>query len=240
MADFQATLIDIYDEVDIEPNSDCSTISGTDNSNYDDETEDGHARSDFSDYRKIIVTNPDNTTHTFSSLGDGDDDLATPSESSDSFTYTPSTDDGIYAFKLVTVPTYNNTATYSANDDYVYYGSTGKIYKCILASTGNLPTDTTYWTEVTESALSSKYVQTERISVECAAVTCRQERNKDAFLIIKDMNCSREELFNNSKFRSATMLNILLFELEDAVCNSDFDLATDIHSLIAQECDCEC
>jgi hypothetical protein len=36
-------------------------------------------------------------------------------------------------------------ATAYAVDDQVYYPTTGDFYRCILTSTGNLPTNTTYW-----------------------------------------------------------------------------------------------
>lgn len=39
--------------------------------------------------------------------------------------------------------TYNNSTTYSIND-VVFYG--GITYVCGLESTGNLPTNETYWT----------------------------------------------------------------------------------------------
>lgn len=39
---------------------------------------------------------------------------------------------------------YASATTYAVGD-VVYYDTTGECYKCILASTGNLPTNTTYW-----------------------------------------------------------------------------------------------
>jgi hypothetical protein len=43
-----------------------------------------------------------------------------------------------------------DAATAYAEDDEIYYSTTGLYYICILASTGNAPTNTTYWEEVTE------------------------------------------------------------------------------------------
>lgn len=44
---------------------------------------------------------------------------------------------------------YDAATAYVAGDE-IYYATTGKYYTCILASTGNLPTHTTYWEEATE------------------------------------------------------------------------------------------
>lgn len=41
-------------------------------------------------------------------------------------------------------PDYNNATTYAAGD-IVYYPTTDTHYQCIAASTGNLPTDTSFW-----------------------------------------------------------------------------------------------
>jgi hypothetical protein len=45
---------------------------------------------------------------------------------------------------FITVNNYNAATTYAIND-FVYYNK--KYYTCILESTGNLPTNTTYFTE---------------------------------------------------------------------------------------------
>lgn len=46
---------------------------------------------------------------------------------------------------------YDNAKTY-AIDDVIYYDDAGteKIYKCIQAGTGNLPTDVSFWTQTDE------------------------------------------------------------------------------------------
>jgi hypothetical protein len=43
-----------------------------------------------------------------------------------------------------------DAATAYAEDDEVYYSTTGKYYSALQATTGNLPTDETYWEEITE------------------------------------------------------------------------------------------
>ena len=44
---------------------------------------------------------------------------------------------------------YDNSKAYVVGNQ-VYYSTTDKYYECILNSTGNLPTNTTYWEEITE------------------------------------------------------------------------------------------
>lgn len=54
------------------------------------------------------------------------------------------------SIKVIGGTVYDNKVTYSVND-YVQYS--GSKYKCILASTGNLPTNTTYWVLETPTSL---------------------------------------------------------------------------------------
>lgn len=48
------------------------------------------------------------------------------------------------------VPEISSSGIITQYASIVYYGSTDKVYKCILATTGNLPTNATYWEEVTD------------------------------------------------------------------------------------------
>lgn len=67
---------------------------------------------------------------------------------------------GWYERMLMRIQPYSGVASYVAQIEsggvvsqyasIVYYPTTNKVYKCILASTGNLPTDATYWAEVTD------------------------------------------------------------------------------------------
>jgi hypothetical protein len=51
-----------------------------------------------------------------------------------------------------------STTAYVA-DDLVYYATTGECYKALQASTGQLPTNTTYWERVKFPALLSNFVK---------------------------------------------------------------------------------
>ena len=46
-------------------------------------------------------------------------------------------------------PDYNNATAYAIGAE-IYYTTTGKYYECTNTTTGNLPTDTAYWSELTE------------------------------------------------------------------------------------------
>lgn len=71
--------------------------------------------------------------------------------------------DGWYQGILVRVQPYDNSANYveqqSSGDvvtqyaSVVYYPSTNKVYYCTAPSTGNLPTNTSFWAEVLDLSL---------------------------------------------------------------------------------------
>lgn len=55
-----------------------------------------------------------------------------------------------YSGATAYVPQIESGGVVSQYASIVYYGTTNKVYKCIVATTGNLPTNTTYWEEVTD------------------------------------------------------------------------------------------
>src|SRR6185503_16218080 len=67
---------------------------------------------------------------------------------------------GWYERMLMRIQIYSGATAYVAQIEsggvvsqyasIVYYGATNKVYKCILATTGNLPTNGTYWEEVVD------------------------------------------------------------------------------------------
>jgi hypothetical protein len=175
MATFQALILDAYNNLDASANG--TSIGVNDNSNYDTNTEEGHAQTDFATYRKIKITLPTGTVIVISAEAGGDQLTIVPNGATLPIadTYDYSTGDGVYKIVLYTLPDYNNSAAYDyATRPYVYYNS--KIYKNIVSSTGNLPTDTIFWTEVTsEETLTSKYKQTGYLAVTCDTEVCFQD-----------------------------------------------------------------
>lgn len=56
----------------------------------------------------------------------------------------------IYSGATPYVPQVESGGVVTQYASIVYYAATDKVYKCILATTGNLPTNATYWEEVTD------------------------------------------------------------------------------------------
>lgn len=54
--------------------------------------------------------------------------------------------DGNQVGQFTQYPAYSGSTAYTVGEN-VYYPTNGKSYQCILASTGNAPTDATYWTQ---------------------------------------------------------------------------------------------
>jgi hypothetical protein len=55
-----------------------------------------------------------------------------------------------YSGATAYVPQIESNGVVSQYASIVYYGTTNKVYKCILATTGNDPSNATYWEEVTD------------------------------------------------------------------------------------------
>jgi hypothetical protein len=158
MASFQVSLTDpITDAPDIIISSGVMTI--TDHSNYAESVpEAGHARSDFSDFYKVLITLPTGAAYLFSSLGDGDAIITTPSAGDPVIDYTYLLGDGQYFVTIYTLPTYSPSAPYVLSTaPYVY--SAGVVYKCIQSGTGQTPASSpAYWTAVASiDSLPAKY-----------------------------------------------------------------------------------
>jgi hypothetical protein len=158
MASFQISITDpITDAPDIVVAS--GVVSITDHSNYSEAVpEAGHARSAFSDFYKLLITLPTGAVYLFSSLGDGDEVITTPSAGDPVADYNYLTGDGQYFVTIYSLPTYDPSAPYTTvTTPYTYYG--GKMYQLILDGTGQQPDiSPTYWTEVTDiDLLPAKY-----------------------------------------------------------------------------------
>jgi hypothetical protein len=71
---------------------------------------------------------------------------------------------GLPGMNLVYMSDYNNATSYSVSHAVKY---NNKIYYCIAPTTGNIPTNTTYWSEfmsLTESLVVSSTIPTTRVS----------------------------------------------------------------------------
>lgn len=209
MANFGLSFIDpLTGQPDITANG--STITIIDHSNYDTNTEDGHAVDQFVDFYKINITNPDGSTYLFSSLGDGDASLTVPAVSTRpiSTVYTYTTGDGVYNICMYVVPTWIKTARYDIGD-CVYYGN--GLYICILGSAGNRPDITaSEWTSIASiDNLPSKYRICQSIAVTCAAQSCYASAVANAMCAIEGLACN-SDLCSNASFLKAAQLMMII------------------------------
>jgi len=91
MANFLASLIDsVTGENTLTIDSACSTFTYTDESNYNTNTQVGHTRAAFSDYRRVVITTGDGSTWIQSSIAaaDVDESIPTASTATDTINFT--------------------------------------------------------------------------------------------------------------------------------------------------------
>lgn len=171
MPDFAASLTRTFTNDDgqsitqdyITLSTDGTEITIHDTSNYATSTEAGAEAADFSLYRKITVTDDNGDVYTYSSnSADDPDETIEPGDDvyEDDFTYTPNAGDSLYTVRLITVPTWNASDAYDA-DDCVVKSVSGVItcYIALQAGTNKDPeTQTAYWEEVEDTTtLPEKY-----------------------------------------------------------------------------------
>lgn len=213
MAQFALSLIDpITGAADISVSG--GVISISDHSNYDDVSpEAAHARSNFSDFYKVKIVEPNLAEYLFSSIGDGNEVVITPSAGSagdPSVDYEYAAGDGQYWIYIYAVPTYSVGASYSmATFPCVYYNA--KIWKALQNSSGQVPVEGAYWTEVTDlDELSAKYRLAQRIVVYAEAKRCYARRIYNANAINNKIGANWEKLLSDPEYIDATRLFIAI------------------------------
>ena len=179
---------------DISSNS--TTITVVDHSNYDTNTELGHTQADFSYFYKVKFTNPDGTTYIFSSIGDGDSVIPTPSVSvlPISILYNYTTGDGVYNVCVMAVPNWNKGVDYVVGQCVSFRNA---LYICIDNTlAGTPPTDDKFWAVISEDDLAQKYRLCTNFAVTCATNECFIRHIHDAFCSVDGMGCD-DNLCNN-------------------------------------------
>lgn len=126
---------------------------------------------------------------------------------------------GLYEAILLRIAPYDNGAAYlkevssggiiTTYAGVVYYAAENKVYKCIQDSTGNLPTDTNYWEEVTDL---SDIIDNTNIDQEILNVNSDKLINKciAAHLANNGCACSQED---------AELNNIMVAQMRSAELN---------------------
>ncbi len=236
MASFGATLRDDLNNLDIV--ADGSVMKITDHSNYDTNTEVGHAQGNFSDFRKIIITKPDNTLYVFSSLGDGDE-LITPASVSilpilTTYNYSG---DGVYKVCLYTVPTWVDTVSYTTIGQHcVFYNE--RLWKALQNNLNVEPgTDPTVWQEISFIDLSNKYVYCGQIAVYCDIITCYMYLVKDVVCGVKGLHCA-DDICKNPLFQSLAKLDVIIESIPVLVDIQDWGSISHLINFGKQICCC--
>lgn len=234
MPDFAASLISAG-SVTIAVDSDCTTITVTDSSNYAASDESGHLQAAFATWRKIIILQPDQTDYTFSSLGDGDASTGT-GDTNPTTAYTISDGDGIYKVTLRTLPDYGGGFTYEIGD-CVYNATDELLYISLVnANSGNAPElSASDWETIEEDSLPAKYNVVNGISISCALNTCIEDAVLSAY-------CSRNDRCPDAELSTSEVKAIQIIiageVLDNYVNTSDFDNASLVSDYIKSRCNC--
>jgi hypothetical protein len=218
MPNFLASLIDsVTGENTLTVDASCSTFTYTDESNYDTNTQVGHARASFTDYRRVVITTGDGSTYIQSSIAaaDVDESIPTASTGTDTINFTlRDTDvDGIYTVRMCNYPTWDVTLAY-ATDDIVYYS--GTLYKALSATTiGATPDVTTAEWEVyaplPADELLTPYCTEAKVVVLCRSILdCKEKLVHESFCLIASDFCNDDVLCKNKTFLSSIKLDMLI------------------------------
>jgi hypothetical protein len=115
----------------------------------------------------------------------------------------------------------------------VYYASTNKVYKCILATTGNAPTNATYWEEVTDL---STIIGNTNISNTISNTYVRSIADDGIKQLFRNMSatCGCDEQANKKAYK----LDGLLISADSEVQSGNYDLMdkiiTDVEAQLIQ------
>jgi hypothetical protein len=231
--------VSIFDNNEYHVTSDGNRITVIDHSNYDTNTESGHLQADF-EFKKIVFINPDNTEYVFSTQGDGDEMLSSPSVSVLPITtyYNYTTGDGVYTLIMYTVPTWRADANYTTlGQHHVIHN--GVIYKCIVNNTNSEPTvGNASWVIVDDiDNLPSKYRLYYRFAVYCGIVYCYLNKVYSALCAVDRLNCG-EDLCKSKVFMDAVKLGILIDNIIILASDEDWTGAAHAINLATQICCC--
>lgn len=210
---FQATLINTSSGVlDVTPDSTNTTATIVDNSNYLLSDQNGFLSTDFTLFRKILVTDPNLALYIFSSFAGGDQLIAAGVSGSNSFIY-PMTIDGVYNFQLITLPTWRSSATYAAGVN-IYDTASALVYVSLLGSNINhLPASSpTYWSVVDEAAVGVACNFNARLARDYDLRVAKIQATLDA--VTQIAGTGRYNLYKNPAYLKADELDNLISAIE--------------------------
>lgn len=154
----------------------------------------GHAQANFDLYRKVLVTLPDGSQQTLSSVVPYNI-LINPASINplQPFTTFPVSQGGFYDFLLINVPTFNSIITYNGTTDCVCLLDSGgnlRFFQSIASAPGYTPLVTAgwhnYWIEISEGNLDEKYSDTKTYTNFCFLDDCINEYRNRLYCSVKD------------------------------------------------------
>lgn len=243
---FRASLIQLSGAASITANADCTELTITDSSDYVGNTESGHSKSDFSSFRRILIEHYKGTIINLSSIGDGDVVITPAYLGINVFTQPVSTGDGRYNITLRTVPDWNSStpAQYQAADDCVFVPGTnlptsGIFYRAIADNTTSDPaTNPLDWEVIAEVDLPVKYNTELFIVLDCALLTCINEKVDCAICKMEDAFCDSNMLCQNKCFLDAAKLQMLYFGIQIDVQNQSEEGVDKKFDMVSKLCSC--
>jgi hypothetical protein len=124
---------------------------------------------------------------------------------------------GWYERILIRIQKYVLATAYVA-DNVVYYETNNKVYICILAGTGNLPTNATYFTEVTDL---STIIANTSVQVTITNTYVRSTVDQKMKNLYKALG--RDYACDNQAVLSANRLDALLISADAQVQDGNYD-----------------
>jgi len=244
---FQTSMFSISEDEDLlDVNATCSGLEFTDNSNWAENNEEGHALANFSNYRRIVLTRPIGGDYIYSTIAgdDVDEVISAPSLGNQDFTYSflDSDVDGRYQVRICEYPTWGNTYNYSASRlTVVYYD--GILYRCILNNIGSQPdlnpTDWEEYEPTPEQEAITRYCYTANVAVLCISLyECIELKNHEAICLINSDFCNDDFLCKNPAFLGYTKLRTLRDGIEYAMVRRAWTEVDANFNLTRQICNC--
>jgi hypothetical protein len=203
----------------------------------------GHDISDFTLFRKAVVTYPSGAQTIYSSVVPYNI-LIQPASSNIlvNFAQSPITGDGTFDVTLVNVPTFNPIVTYNGTTDCVCLLDSGgniRFFQSTASAMGYTPLVTAgwqnYWVEISEGELDEKYSDTKQLNIFCNLDQCINE-------YLNKLWCSLESYCNVNICDQECIQNYLyLISLRDTILlqGEGFKDVFNYANKLCKDCNCK-
>ncbi len=248
MPNFLSSLIDPVSGLNtLEMDSGCSVLSFTDQGNYDTNTQAGHARANFSNYRRAVITTGDGSTYIMSSVAAADVDETIPTASTGTdlinFTLRDSDIDGVYTVRLCNYPTWDNTLQYPAGE-IVFSTKTNELFVANTLTPITTPPDQAsewdLYEPVGDDELLTPYCTEQKIAVLCRNILeCKEKLVHEAFCLVDSDFCNDDILCKNKKFLDSVKMLVLISAMNDSVNRQAWNEVESQMNLLKTICSCK-